>query len=159
MPRAPLQPDPETGFLTSTARHALSSDDKVSILAQCQTYVEREEYPDLNYIMRKMGFNVQTFWRHYENDEAFKQAYDGIDLQIENILNRNLISNAKRANGVGAAAFWLKNRISKRWSDNPGGNNITVNLGDIKKVFGVQNEFIDADCTPIQPEPPQLDGK
>lgn len=118
-----------------------------------QEFVDRGEYPDLNFICKKLGFNIRTFWRHYDADEVFREQYDEIDFQIENILNRNLIANAKKANGVGAAAFWLKNRISKRWSDNPGGNIINVDLSALKKSIDGDQAFIDAEVV-VKPELP-----
>lgn len=122
-----------------------------------QGYVDREEYPDINFICRKLGFNIRTFWRHYDADEVFRESFDDIECQIENILNRSLISNSKKANGVGAAAFWLKNRISKRWSDNPGLNQINVDLSSLKKLFNAAQTFIDADATDITSTQKQIE--
>lgn len=155
----PLRIDQATGFVESNNRNAFTVEDKTECIRLAQEFVDRGEYPDLNYIMRKLGYNVRTFWRHYDQDEVFKDAYDEIDFQVENILNRNLIANAKKANGVGAAAFWLKNRISKRWSDTPGQNNFSVDLSALKKILGVNQTFIDADATPVQPQPPEIEQK
>lgn len=124
-----------------------------------QEFVDKGEYPDLNFICKKLGFNIRTFWRHYDADEVFRDQYDEIDFQIENILNRNLICNAKKANGVGAAAFWLKNRISKRWSDTPALNQINVDMSTLKKLLGTNQGFIDADVVDNKPEPPQIEPK
>lgn len=154
----PLQVDPTTGFVASNNRNAFTIQDKAECLRLAQEFVDRGEYPDLNYIMRKLGYNVRTFWRHYDSDEVFRDGYDEIDFQIENILNRNLICNAKKANGVGAAAFWLKNRISKRWSDNPGGNQISVDLSTLKKALTVNNEFIDAEIVEKPVDVKQIPG-
>lgn len=145
------QPDAQTGFIHSTARNSFSAEDKLKFIEMAQSYVDKEEYPDINFICRKLGFNIRTFWRHYDADDVFKEAFENIEEQIENVLNRNLISNAKKANGVGAAAFWLKNRISKRWSDNPGNLQINVDMSSLKKVLGVNQGFIDADIVDNKP--------
>lgn len=154
-----LQVDSSSGFLEGDNRNSFKAEDKSKLLEMAQQFVDKQEYPDLNWICRQLGINVRTFWRHYDADDNFRAAYDEIDLQIENILSRALVRNGQKANGVGASAFWLKNRLSKRWSDNPSQNQIVVELSSLKKLITddfkpVDTEIIDITSTP----PKQIDN-
>lgn len=147
--------DPKTGFITSENRNSFTAEMKVKFLAMCQEYVDKQEYPNLNYICKMLGIHVNTFYKHKDTDDAFGEGFDEIETQIENILNRSLISNGQKANGVGASAFWLKNRKPKRWSDNPAGNQPVIDFGALKKLLDSSKSLaIDAEIVP----PPQING-
>lgn len=126
-----------TGFLESPSPHeeTFSSADKVKVLELARECVSQSKYPKISSLCRTVGIYPQTFYNHLNQDQEFKRQWDSVLIEIEELLSESLVRNAQRANGVGAAAFWLKNRIPERWSDNPGSNQLNINdFGWIKKI-------------------------
>lgn len=139
-----LQVNPKTGFLESPSpdHYTFSSDDKVKFIALAQTCVDRKEAPRLKAICDRIGITVRTFWNHIEQDPEFKSQWDEIRFQVEDLLENSLVALGQKANGVGAAAFWLKNKVPERWSDNPGLNQNNSDVTWIKKLAEALNPTV-----------------
>ena len=130
-----LTVDSATGFLTSSDHGTFDAESKIKVLQLARECVEKDRYPRISMLCKAVGIYPQTFHNHLQQDNEFRNQWESVLIEIEEMLSESLVENAKRANGVGAAAFWLKNRMSHRWSDNPGQNNLNINdIGWIKKI-------------------------
>lgn len=138
-----LAVDPATGFLESSSPdHAtFDAQKKVKFIELAQACVEKNQAPKLKEICNVVGINVRTFWNHVEQDHAFKSAWDEIRFQVEDILSQSLVNLGQKANGVGACAFWLKNRVPERWSDNPGVHQNFSDFSWVKKLGDALNSL------------------
>jgi hypothetical protein len=129
-----LTVDAATGFLTADNENSFDAKAKLKVLEIARACVEQEKYPRISRLCKAVGIYPQTFYNHLNQDPAFRREWDTVMIEIEELLSESLVRNAQRANGVGAAAFWLKNRMPHRWSDNPGLDQQLTDFGWIKKI-------------------------
>ena len=134
-----LQIESQSGFLTSDNRHAFSAEDKTKIIQMAMECAEQEKLPRVSDLCKTVGISTFCFYNHLELDQEFRRQWDEVLNRIEDMLSASLVENAKRANGVGAAAFWLKNRKPERWSDNPQVLQLNGDLSWIKKLSDAIN--------------------
>jgi hypothetical protein len=143
-----LTVNPQTGFLESVAPNFESFDSqrKQALLQLANECADRDEAPNLNEICKRIGINLRTFHRHLQVDEVFREAWDEVRLKIEDALQRSLVrQGVKGSQGITAAIFWLKNRVSERWND--GQPHISLDLSGLKQLTPVNNGFIDVEAT------------
>ncbi len=148
-----LQIDPATGFLQSYSPGFATFDaaKKTKFIELAQECLDRKESPKLSAICKAVGISMGSFWNHVEQDAEFKRQWDEIRFQLEDILSQSLVNLGQKANGVGAAAFWLKNRVPERWSDNPGSNQNFQDFSWIKKLadaFNGPKTVVEAEIVP-----------
>jgi hypothetical protein len=129
--------NPKTGFLEANNRSSFKSEDKTKLIQLAQECVDRKEAPRLKAICDRVGITTVTFWAHIDQDPEFKTMWDEIRFQVEDLLENSLVNLGQKANGVGAAAFWLKNKVPERWSDNPGINQTNLDISWLKKLVEV----------------------
>jgi len=129
-----LHVNSETGLIEADNRWSFKSEDKIKLIELAQECVNRSEAPRLKAICAKIGISTRTFWDHIDQDPEFKRMWDEIRFQVEDILENSLVNLGQKANGVGAAAFWLKNKVPERWSDNPGQNQSNFDISWFKKL-------------------------
>lgn len=140
-----LAVNPSTGLLESDNRRAFTSDEKLELIRLAQECIDRKEAPNLKAITAKVGVTMRTFWNHIDQDSEFRGMWDEIRFQVEDILSQSLVNLGQKANGVGACAFWLKNRVPERWSDNPQVNQFNYDIAWIKNAMNVvKSAAIDA---------------
>lgn len=134
-----LQVEPSSGFLTSDDSRNFTAEQKIMMLKMANECAAQEKMPRVSDLCKAIGTSTFSFYHHLEIDGEFKRQWDEVLNRIEDVLSASLVENAKRANGVGAAAFWLKNRRPERWSDNPSQNQINVDFSWIKKIVDAFN--------------------
>jgi len=138
-PMNQLQKNPVTGFLESAspAFATFDSDKKTKFISLAQECIEKSQAPKLSAICKAIGISMASFWGHIQQDDEFKRQWDNIRFQVEDMLENSLVSLGQKANGVGAAAFWLKNKVPERWSDNPGQLQNFTDFNWVKKLGDV----------------------
>lgn len=141
----PLAPDPRTGFLESTGKHAFNAVMKMRALELAHENVTvRSELPDIPAICKGLGISHNTFYAHLQQDEEFKRQWEEVLDLCEHELVKTMYANGRRPNGYMDRITWLRAHRPGKW--NPDYKiNISTDSGQAKGLIGLASTAIEAE--------------
>lgn len=150
-----LQPNAETGFLEThfADGSAFDSAKKLQFLGLIKRCVEEKKYPRFYRLCQQLDLSRNTLRLHMERDEKFKAAVDEAMLHVKDEVVGALTDRAMEKDGTVAQIFYLKNRYPAEWNENHN-QGITVDLGQLKGLINVAQQFYDAEI--VQPSSPTV---
>jgi len=145
-----LKVNDSSGFLESRdhSNNSFNSDKKQRIIEIIESCAEQGKWPGVHKMCKSLGVAPSTFYDHLNYDPDFKRAYEDALCALEDQCVENLMDQGKKANGITANIFLLKNIKRNRWND--GFVNLSVDSGRIKEFVGANHGFVDAEIVPTE---------
>jgi hypothetical protein len=111
--------DPNTGFIVHNGEHKFNGftvNKKITLLKSLPSI-----WPNKTKAIHSIGINSTTFYNHYHNDSKFKEAFDKVWKESEDLhldeLESTAIMNAKTVRGVADRIFMLKSWRNERYGE------------------------------------------